>query len=276
MDRSGEILYDQNSILIVTVLFVLILLAHEAGQRIGMRYQKKTDADVKNQTNTIQAGTLGLLALILGFTFNMSLERYNDRSLAVIHEANAIGTAMMRTKLLPRPYDSIEYNLLRKYIDLRLEVSNASQIIVTKQRKLKAETKQLQTRMWLQAMNAAKVDPRPVTTGFFIESLNNMIDSQGERNALLQLHVPEVILFLLFAVFITAGGLMGYSSGLGNKRTTIPAIIMTFMISLVVFIIIDLDRPKRGIIKVNQESMLLLKNTSYSGDKPYRLKSSNS
>ena len=257
---SKEIMYDLNSILIVAILFSLILLANEAGYRIGKHYQNKTDVDIKTQTNTIQAGTLGLLALILGFTFNMALERFNSRSESVIQEANAIGTTLLRTKLLPQPYDSVAHSLLQKYINLRLQLSNTDYAMVTEQEHLDEATKKLQSEIWINAVRAARIDPRPVTTGFFITALNNMIDAHGERNALLQLHVPEVILFLLFIVFITAGALMGYASGLGQKRTFIPSMMMTFLISLVVFIIIDLDRPKRGIIKVNQASMLQLKN----------------
>ncbi|MCX2740919.1 hypothetical protein [Pontibacter anaerobius] len=255
MDTSNEIMYNQNSILIVAILFFLILLAHEAGYRLGQHYLNKTNTDVKTQTNTIQAGTLGLLALILGFTFNMALQRFNNRSQAVIHEANSISTALLRTELLPAPYDSLSHKLLKDYISLRLAVSNTDFAMVTEQKHLDEETKKLHQEIWLQAVKAARIDPRPVTTGYYISSLNSMIDAHGERNALLQLHVPEVILFLLFIVFITSGALMGYSSGLGNKRTTIPAMMMTFLISLVVFIIIDLDRPKRGIIKINQASM---------------------
>lgn len=244
MDFSNEIMYNQNSILIVAILFVVILLANEAGYRLGHYYKSKTDADVKNHTNTIQAGTLGLLALILGFTFNMALQRYNNRSQSVIHEANAIGTALLRTDLLPQPYDSITYALLQNYVDLRLAINNTSYAQVNDQHTLNDETKKLQKMIWIIAVRAAEVDPRPVTTGYFIDALNSMIDAHGERNALLQLHVPEVILFLLFVVFIMSGALIGYSSGLGRRRTTIPTMMMTFLISLVVFIIIDLDRPK--------------------------------
>ena len=258
MDTSKEIMYDQNSILIVAILFLLILLANEAGYRLGHYYQSRTDADVKNHTNTIQAGTLGLLALILGFTFNMALQRYNSRSHAVIQEASAIGTALLRTDLLPQPYDSVTHALLQNYISLRLAVSNTGHAKFQEQQALSAETEKLQKMLWIIAVRAAEVDPRPVTTGYFIDALNSMIDAHGERNALLQLHVPEVILFLLFIVFIMSGALMGYASGLGRRRTTIPTMMMTFLISLVVFIIIDLDRPERGIIKVNQESMLQL------------------
>lgn len=256
---ATEIMYDHNSILIVAVLFVLILAAQEAGYRIGHRYQRKTDTDLKAQTSTIQAGTLGLLALILGFTFNMALQRYNNRSEAVINEANAIGTALMRTHLLPAPYDSISHVLLQQYLDLRLALSNTDYAMVTEQEALATETEALQRKIWENAVKAARVDPRTVTTGFFINSLNSMIDAHSKRNALLAIHVPEVILYLLFIVFIMSGALIGYGSGLGQKRTTLPSAFLISMICLVVFIIIDLDRPKRGIIKVNQQSMEQLK-----------------
>jgi hypothetical protein len=258
MDTPSEIMYNHNSIVLVAILFVLILLANEAGYRLGHYHQKKTDVDVKTQTNTIQAGTLGLLALILGFTFNMALQRYTNRTQAVIHEANTIATTMLRTQLLPQPYDTITYNLLHKYVKLRLELSNTNYYMVSEQKQLDTETRKLQRDIWKNGVRAAQIDSRSVTTGYFINALNNMIDAHSHHNAMLQLHVPEVILFLLFIVFIMSGALMGYASGLGNKRTVIPAMMMTFLICLVVFIIIDLDRPKRGIIKVSQETMLQL------------------
>ena len=108
-------------------------------------------------------------------------------------------------------------------------------------------------------MLATNNDPRPVTTGAFVKALNDLIDSQGKRNALLQMHVPEVVLFLLFMVFVAAGGILGYSSGLGGRRVVAPAALVSFLIALIVFIIIDLDRPKRGLIQVDQGIMLELR-----------------
>lgn len=253
-------MYEQNSILIVVILFILIVLANEVGYKIGHRYGADTNGDVKAQTNTIEAGTLGLLALILGFNFSMALQRYNDRSQAVISEANAIGTALLRTQLLPEPYDSISHALLQNYINLRLQVSNTSYEMVQEQEVLDDATRKAQGDIWATAVEASEIDPSPITTGYYINSLNTMIDAHGKYNALLQLHVPEVILVLLFIVFIISGALIGYSSGLSRKRSYIPAIFLTVMICLMVFIIIDLDRPKRGILKINQASMKLLKN----------------
>jgi len=72
---------------------------------------------------------------------------------------------------------------------------------------------------------------------------------------LLQMHVPEVVLMLLFVVFTSSGGILGYSSGLSGKRVFAPIVLVSSLITLIVFIIIDLDRPKRGLIQVNQAVM---------------------
>lgn len=256
-----EIMYNQNSILIVTLLFIAILIAYEIFFHIGRLYQNKTDHEVKSQATAIQTGILGLLALLLGFTFSMALQRFDNRSHAVIKEANAIGTALLRTKLLPKPYDSTTYSLLQKYVDLRIEISSVDLTMKTQRKSINDKTDEIQNQIWDQLIKAAELDPRPVTTGYFITSLNDLIDARGERNALLQRHVPEVILFLLFFVFIIGGALMGYTSGLGLKRAYIPTVIFSLLLVLVVFIIIDLDRPKRGLIMVKQDSLIELKST---------------
>ena len=73
---------------------------------------------------------------------------------------------------------------------------------------------------------------------------------------MLRLHVPEPVLFLLFLIFITAGGVLGYTSALHRKRPAFPTIVMSALVVMVVFIVVDLDRPRRGVIQVNQESLV--------------------
>jgi hypothetical protein len=116
----------------------------------------------------------------------------------------------------------------------------------------------VQSELWALAISATNLDPRPVTTGAFMKSLYDVFDSQGKRNALLQMHVPEVVLDLLFIVFISSGGMMGHSAGLIGKRIVAPIILVSLLITLIVFIIIDLDRPKRGLIQIDQGVMVEL------------------
>jgi hypothetical protein len=256
---NNEIMYHQNSIFIVIILFTLILLAYEISFRLGRRKQRVTNQEVKTQTYTIQAGVFGLLALLLGFSFNMALQRFDNRNQAVIMESNAIGTALLRTKLLPEPYDTISYNLLQKYVDLRLELSIIDLSKREERTLINRKTDKVQNEIWENTIKLTEIDSREVTTGNFIIILNEVFDARDRRNAIFQQHIPESILFLLFIVFVTGGALMGYSSGLGSRRALIPTIIFTLLIVLVVFLIIDLDRPMRGIIKVKMDNLFELR-----------------
>ena len=92
--EQQQILYNFPSIAITAILFVLIIMCNEIGFRIGRYVQNRTDDEIKTLTGAIQASVLGLLALLLGFTFSMSMQRYDNRSQALISEANAIGTAV--------------------------------------------------------------------------------------------------------------------------------------------------------------------------------------
>ncbi|MDO7598235.1 MAG: hypothetical protein MUQ51_00810 [Pseudomonadota bacterium] len=250
-----ELLYGVSSIAIAVILFVAIVLFNEIGFRAGRFIQSHTDSDVKVLTGSIQASILGLLALLLGFTFSMSMQRYDNRSMALIDEANAIGTAVLRVQLLPDEYRKDANKLFQEYVNLRVSIGKLDLTKLDERNFYNNKISDLQNALWSLAISATNDDPRPVTTGAFVKSLNDVIDSQGKRNALLQMHVPEVVLVLLFIVFISSGGIMGYSAGLSGKRVIAPIILVSLLITLIVFIIIDLDRPKRGLIQINQAVM---------------------
>ncbi|WP_439859194.1 hypothetical protein [Pseudomonas sp. MBLB4136] len=250
-----ELLYSYNSFAITAVLFVLIILFNEFGFRLGRYVQNRTDVEIKELTGSVQASILGLLALLLGFTFSMSMQRYDDRNQALIEEANAIGTTVLRVQLLPAPRQERMTEMLRQYIELRITLGEINLTQHAERNRYNQQVKQLQGQLWDLAVQATNEDPRPVTTGAFVAALNEMIDNQGKRHALLQMHVPEVVLLLLFIVFIASVGILGYSSGLSGKRIVAPTVLVSFLISMIVFIIIDLDRPMRGLIQVDQGIM---------------------
>ena len=261
--NQEELLYGHSSILIAAALFIAIIVFNEMGFRVGRFIQSRTDSEVKVLTGSIQASILGLLALLLGFTFSMSMQRFDNRSMALIDEANAIGTAILRVELLPTKYRKAATTYFQEYVDLRVAIGLLDLTKYKERNNYKKQITDLQNKLWSMAVSATGDDPRPVTTGAFIKSLNDVIDSQGKRNAILQMHVPEVVLILLFIIFISSGGMLGYSAGLSGKRLIAPIVLVSLLITLIVFIIIDLDRPKRGLIQVNQGVMTELKNSSF-------------
>jgi len=250
-----EFMYNINSFEIAIILLISMVLAMELGFRLGRKSSSAVDNGAKEHINTIQASILGILALLLGFTFSISLERFDSRSEAVALEANAIGTTYLRAQLLPVEVRDETMMQLRQYLDLRVEASGIT-LIDTKRDELLAKTAMVQKTLWAQAKNAAELAPNPVTSGLFIQSLNDMFDDLDMRNAALNRHVPELVLMLLYATFVMSGAIVGFASGVAGHRPSVVSYIMVVLIVVLVFIIIDLDRPRRGLIQVSQKSLL--------------------
>ena len=91
------------------------------------------------------------------------------------------------------------------------------------------------------ANETAKNNPILFTNGLFLDALNTMFDAKYKCIALLISYLPEVIMLVLFFVCVAFIGIIGYSSGLSGKMITVPTILIALLISLIVFIIIDLD-----------------------------------
>lgn len=251
-----ELMYDVDSGLIAAALLASMLMALEIGFRLGHRFAAKADRASKEHVNAIQASILGILALLLAFTLSLSLQRYDSRSQAVVDEANAIGTAYLRSQLLRPPMRADAQTLLQEYVALRVRAAATTLVDEAERDTLLAKAVRTQRALWAIALRAADVDPSPVTSGLFIQSLNDLIDSYGRRDAALSRHVPEVVLLLLYVTFPLTGGIVGFASGLAGHRPSLVSYVMVALIVILVFVIVDLDRPRRGLIEISQKSLL--------------------
>lgn len=256
-----EFMYDINSFAISGVLFVSMLLIIEMGYRVGIGHHRVVDESSRSHINAILGALLGILALLLGFTFSLSLQRYESRSEAVVHEANAIGTAILRAQMLPAEVRESTAAALSRYLDVRIESSRIALSEETQREQFLDTAAELHDDLWTLARQAADLNPDPVTTGLYIQALNEVIDALGSRDAQLKRHVPEVVLILLYGTFLMAALILGYTSGVAGHRASFVSYILVTLIVLLVFIIVDLDRPRRGLIEVSQESLLDLQAT---------------
>lgn len=236
------------------VVILVLWIALAMGFLLGMRRREVQQDRAFSQLNTLQAGLLGLLALLLGFSFNVATTRWESRKQAFIDEANTIGTTYLRTSLLPEAQRKDVVALLAEYVDVRLapEVMRADR---GGRERIAAEARRLQSRIWQLAMDAVAIDARPVTTGLFVSSLNQMIDAHDECVALIEDHVPETVLRLLLAVAVGAMWLTGYAAGLTDVRNLVAGAIVSLLIGFVILLIVDLDRPGRGQIRVSDASL---------------------
>jgi hypothetical protein len=257
---ADEWLYSTSELLIAAVMMVLLMLAAEIGYRAGARAAFASSELAKSHLSTIFGSILGLLALLLGFTFAMSLSRFDLRKQLVTQEANALSTAYLRAQFLPEPEKKEVSDLLRRYVDVRLDFFRAG-IDHAQLDLVNAETERLQHQLWSHLSSVIMKDSREVTTGMFHDSINELFDLQSSRLAAMENHVPQSVLILLMLVAVIAVLCVGYGSGLGKSRYLFSTTMLVVLLVLVISGIMDLDRPRRGLITVSQASMIRLQSS---------------
>jgi hypothetical protein len=240
------------SILPLTVVFGLA--SFEFGYRIAHYRQQLHQEEKESPVTGMVAGTLGLLAFMLAFTFGLAGSRFEERRQVVLSEANAIGTSYLRAEMLPEPMRTEVKNLLREYVEVRLEAVQSGKID-----QAISKSEELQGRLWTQAVAVTEKDRSPIAA-LFVDSLNNVIDLHSTRvMAGLRSRVPAVIWIVLYVLAILAMEMIGYHAGLANSRRSIAAVALIIGFSLVLFLIADLDRPGQGMLRVSQQAMLDLR-----------------
>ncbi len=243
--------YDYILLAVFAVSLTLILGAGELGLWMGERAARRGASGVA----TLEAAILGLLALLIGFTFSMALSRFEARRDGVLVEATAIGTTALRARLLPAPHNGESVKLLRDYVQIRLDLTRHP-VSLQELNAAIARSNVLQEALWQQAKAVAAKDNAMVPTGLFVQSLNEMIDDQEKRLAALYNRLPVIIVMALYGVSIVAIGFAGYGSGVEAKRSRLPVHITGILVAAMVLLIQDLDRPDAGFIKVSQQPMV--------------------
>lgn len=246
--------------LVLVLVGALLLVATELGYRIGKRHTPERRRIYQPQSGVLQGALLGLLGLLLGFTFAMAVGRYEGRKQLVLDEANAIGTAWLRAGLLSDPVrESVRADLV-DYVAARIEGASAEGGSPGYAGQV-ARSERDQAAMWRAAVGESKINNTP-STALFTSALNDLIDLDSKRQAALRNHVPGTVWLLLIMVSSTVCWTTGYATGLGESgRHALSMIILPVLLSVVIMIISDLENPQRGLIKVSQQSMIDLQNT---------------
>jgi hypothetical protein len=236
----------------LTIIFVASIAAFfvaiESGHHIGSKVEEGANV------LTLEAAALGLLALMIGFTFSMALNRFEARRDALVSEANAIGTAALRARLLPTPHGEESLKLFRDYVRIRISFAvrePTSEESVAALRR----SKEIQEALWRQAQAASAKDNGMVPTGLYIQALNETFDNQQKRLTILRNRVPNIVFVGLYFLAVAALWLAGYASAIDRRRWRLPTYLAGALVAGVILLIQDLDRPSGGFITVSQEPM---------------------
>jgi hypothetical protein len=236
-------------IVLCLAVLTLMLLASEVGYRIG-HLGRVRHGIASSQQQNLQTAMLGLLALLLGFSFAMAQSRFDARKQLVFTEANAIGTAALRTRALPDSIGAALRRTLAGYVDerLALDVRHAP-----KAEELHA-TDRLESEAWPRAAELARQDPRSVPAGLMLQALNDVIDLNQTRVEVDANHVPNAVLGLLLVVSMIAMGWVGIGAGRGAHSGMATRVVLALTIALVAAMIADLDQPRLGLIRVGHSA----------------------
>jgi hypothetical protein len=249
---------------VIGFVSVWLLVAMEGGFYFGLRLHRTNDEPRRTQIGATQGAILGILGLLLGFTFAMSTARYEMRRGLVLEEANSIGTTYLRAALLPESHQKAVEDALRHYVDVRLAFYDAG---ADKDKQAAAEqaAAQIQGLLWSHAVAAGKESPTTITVSF-INALNDTIDVSAKRTNALETHVPGAVWLLVLAVAACACAATGYGAGASGARSKFTNIALPLLLAVVITLIADLDRPRGGLIGISQQPMLDLKQSLQPGE----------
>jgi hypothetical protein len=254
MALNEGFLYGTNEAVIQCVLLALMLITIEIGFRLGRKGYAHTRPETKAQIAVVEGALLGVLALLLGFTMSMAASRFETRKQLVLDEANAIRTAYLRARLLPAPEGPDIASLLHRYIEVRARYGTSGDDLGTLN-DLHAQAERLQMEVWSRTTAYAQKDPNEVKVGFMLQSLNEAFDLETARWTAIHNQVPPNVIYVNALVALLSTMLVGYAFGLDGRRNLFSTCVLVLAISMVLAVIVDLDRPRSGFIRANQQPM---------------------
>lgn len=246
--HNFSFLQTASSTLLALILFLLLIGFYVLGYRLRKVMMQRNETHTVEDLGAINGTLLGLLALLLAFTFGMANSRYDTRRDLVIEEANAIGTAILRTDIYPDSMRNLMRGELEKYVEERIAFYQAGMSLDSMITHFKAANN-ISSNIWKIATTYARVDQSTTIASQLIPALNDMMDITSTRRAAGEATIPDSIMYFLFVLCLTSAFLLGYD--FKSRFDWIVVLGFALMLSATVFTIIDLDRPRSGLINMD-------------------------
>lgn len=244
--------YFTFTVFLTAALCAGMVVLLEVGRRIGVRRITSDPEGAKAGTGAIDGAVFALLGLLIAFTFSGATSRFDERRNLIIEETNDVGTAYLRLDLLPASTQPPLRELFRQYLDARLETYEQ----LPDHEAAKASYDRslaLQEDIWQQAVAAARMPEAPVAANtLLLPALNQMFDITTTRTAKMKMHPPPVIFAMLFGMVLISALLAGFGMAHGKSRSWIHIIGFTLTMALAVNVIINIEFPRKGLIRVDE------------------------
>ena len=245
-----------SSLELFLILSLVVVGTTVLGLVVGRALRDRSE-HLHQALGVLQGALLGLVALVLAFGLALAVGRYEARRAAVVDEANAIGTTYLRAQMLTEPVRTQSLERLRRYTDASIRLSASVPSSEAAESAI-AEGQRLQRELWSLAGESVAASPVETAPRLYVETLNEMIDMQTTRVAALGNRVPGAVLALEVVGAAVALGLLAlYLSLLGRGVT--PVLLAAGLVTLLLLVTFDLDRPTRGLIKVPDTPLVSLR-----------------
>jgi hypothetical protein len=242
------------STLILVGLAALLILTTEVGYRSYLWVRVRRDMTSEEGSSFVMASALTLLALLIGFTFNMAQSNYELRRDLVTHEANAISTAHLRQQLLDTPQRRELNTLMAEYVRVRMGFSRAHgdrEAMDT----VGVQTNLIQARIWEATDRALETPAGQRISVPLLTATNDMFDDAERRYAAFDARIPTRILRSLLAYAVGSALLVGLTLAATGSRHFISTSGLFVLIALALSLIIDMDNSAAGLITTSQAPM---------------------
>jgi len=196
------------------------------------------------------------LGLLLGFAFAGATSRLDARRELIVREANAIGTAYLRTDLLPAVAQPGTRQLFRRYVEARLHAFERS-LDAESSAQASLDATALQQEIWAAAIAARGLDSTGDVARMVVPALNEMIDVTTARMVAQQTRLPALILWLLIGLSLLSALVAGYAMAARGRRSPLHMALYAAAISLTTYAVLDLDNPRLGLIRLDAAEQVL-------------------
>ncbi|MGY1728545.1 hypothetical protein ACI79J_16385 [Geodermatophilus sp. SYSU D01062] len=242
---------------LAAVLGAIMVGATVAGLLLGRRMGGSSDS-LREPLGIVQGALIGFMGLVLAFGLSLALGRYEARRAATVDEANAIGTTWLRAQTLPEPVRGATLDLLPGYTRTSIAIADTVPGSPAQQRALAASERD-QRRLWALAATALEQEPTAGAPRLYVESLNETFDAQSTRVSALGNRVPTAVIVLEVAGAAVALGALALHLALQLstvRRGLAATVVAALLVTVLLVVTFDLDRPTRGSIRVPDTPLL--------------------
>lgn len=242
--------------LVFVLCLCLLWLSAWIGESV-LRGRRTLDEDSLADFGVVLTATLTLLGLIIGFSFSMAINRYDQRKTCEEAEANAMGTEYSRAGLLPAADAAKVRALLKTYLDRRVSfyVTRDPQRL----RDINAQTDRLQKQLW-DAVEAPAINQPTPMVALAVAGMNDVLNTQGYTQAAWWNRIPTAAWALMTLMAMICNAMVGYGARKAGARGLV-LLVLPLILSTAFFLIADIDSPRGGIIHVVPQNLLSLAGT---------------